>query len=212
MTNIIFTNPEYRRMAFKRKGHRAVYCASDLQVRKMVIAEYKGLPFNPYSLIAPSAIWNPQPTPEPLPTMLNPTDPPVPDPFTLLASTPALTPSPSTKPYPPPPPLTLNEVARHVIGNDFLDFGDPDHLALIRLSGDTLMYLLAVLADDYHHTELRPPNMVINTRNASCIDPAMKLRDQLDFLHCSLLLITNSPTLRTYEEIVELATSAPPAT
>ena len=74
------------------------------------------------------------------------------------------------------------------------------------------MNLLAVLADDYHHTELRPPNMVINTRNASCIDPAMKLRDQLDFLHHSLLFITNSPTLRTYEEIVELATSAPPAT
>ena len=63
MTNIIFTNPEYRRMAFKRKGHRAIYCASDLQVRKMVIAEYKGLPFNPESLVAPSAILNPQPTP-----------------------------------------------------------------------------------------------------------------------------------------------------
>lgn len=208
MTNIIFTNPEYRRMAFKRKGHRTVYCASDLQVRKMVIKEYKELPFNPDSLTAPSAILDPQPTPALLPTFLNSADPPVPGPFTLLASTPAL--SESTKPDPLPPPRDLNEVARRVIGNDFLDFGDPDHLALIRLSGDTFMNLLTTLADDYYHTELRPPNMVINTRNATCI-PAMKLQDQLDFLAHSLRIITDHPTLRTYEEIVALAEEPAPS-
>ena len=195
MTNIIFTNPEYRRMAFKRKGHRTVYCASDLQVRKMVLKEYNDLPFDPGSLATPSSILNPQPIPKP-----HPTDPPVPDPFTTLASTP----TPMPKPSPPPPPLTLNEVARSVLRNQFIDFGDPDHLALIRLSGSTLMRLLTALAEDHYHTELRPPNMVINTRNASCI-PVMKLQDQLDFLAHSLRIITDHPTLRTYEEIVALA-------
>lgn len=190
MTNIIFTNPEYRRMAFKRKGHRTVYCASDLQVRKMVLKEYNDLPFDPGSLATPSSILNPQPIPA---------DPPVPDPFTTLASTP----TPMPKPSPPPPPLTLNEVARSVLRNQFIDFGDPDHLALIRLSGSTLMRLLTALAEDHYHTELRPPNMVINTRNASCI-PVMKLQDQLDFLAHSLRIITDHPTLRTYEEIVAL--------
>lgn len=192
MTNIIFTNPEYRRMAFKRKGHRTVYCASDLQVRKTVLKEYNDLPFDPDSLVTPSSIFNPQPTPKP-----RPADPSVPDPFTALAST------PMPKPGPPPPPLTLNEVARSVLRNQFIDFGDPDHLALIRLSGSALMRLLAALAEDHYHTELRPPNMVINTRNASCI-PVMKLQDQLDFLAHSLRIITDHPTLRTYEEIVAL--------
>ena len=188
MTNIIFTNPEYRRMAFKRKGHRTVYCASDLQVRKMVLKEYNDLPFDPDSLVTPSSILNPQPIPA---------GPPVPDPFTTLAS------MPMPKPDLLPPPLTLNEVARSVLRNQFIDFGDPDHLALIRLSGSALMRLLTALAEDHYHTELRPPNMVINTRNASCI-PVMKLQDQLDFLAHSLRIITDHPTLRTYEEIVAL--------
>ena len=200
MTNIIFTNPEYRRMAFKRKGHRTVYCASDLQVRKTIIKEYIELPFDPDSLVTPSSIFNPQPTPKP-----RPADPSVPDPFTALAST------PMPKPGPPPPPLTLNEVASSVLRNQFIDFGDPDHLALIRLSGSTLMRLITALAEDHYHTELRPPNMVINTRNATCI-PAMNLQDQLDFLAHSLCIITDHPTLRIYEEIVALAEEPAPST
>ena len=193
MTNIIFTNPEYRRMAFKRKGHRTVYCASDLQVRKMVLKEYTELPFDPDSLATPSSILNPQPIPA---------GPPVPDPFTTLASIPTM--PTSNPPAIPSHPLTLNEVARSVLRNQFIDFGDPDHLALIRLSGSALMRLLAALAEDHYHTELRPPNMVINTRNASCI-PVMKLQDQLDFLAHSLRIIIDHTTLRTYEEIVALA-------
>ena len=204
MTNIIFTNPEYRRMAFKRKGHRTVYCASDLQVRKLVLKEYNDLPFDPDSLATPSSILNPQPIPKP-----HPADPPVPDPFTTLASIPTM--PTSNPPAIPSHPLTLNEVARSVLRNLFIDFGDPDHLALIRLSGSALMRLLAALAEDHYHTELRPPNMVINTRNATCI-PAMKLQDQLDFLAHSLCIITDHPTLRTYEEIVTLAETGIPVT
>ena len=205
MTNIIFTNPEYRKLAFKRKGHRTTYCAADLQVRKMVINEYKTLPFNPDSLVTPSSILNPQPTPAPLPTVLNPTDPPVPDPFAPISFTPT-----THLPTPEPPPLTLNEVARRVLRNQFIDFGDPDHLALIRISGDTFMHLLAVLADGYHHTEIRLPNMLMDTSKVVFIHTSMTLRDQLDFLDKSLSDRTITPSypavpLRTYEEIVALS-------
>lgn len=207
MTNIIFTNPEYRKLAFKRKGHRTVYCAVDLQVRKMVIKEYKELPFNPDSLATPSSILNPQPTPEPLPTILLPTDPPVPDPFSPIAFKPV---PPASTPEPEPPPLTLHEVARRVLRNQFIDFGDPDHLALIRLRGDAFMDLLTSLAGDYHHLEIRLPNMLMDTRKVTFIHTSMILREQLDFLNESLSDRTITPSslsipLRTYEEIVALA-------
>ena len=171
MTNIIFTNPEYRELAFKRKGSRSLH-PSDQQVRKMVISEYQNLSFDPDVIAAPS-----------------------------YRQTNKL--------------ITIHEVARRVVENDFINFGDPDHLALIRLSGSILMRLLSVLAA--HRTELRLPNILVDTQKAVYVDSSMTLTDQLQFLTHALMFTPYGyssayPPLRTYEEIVELATSAPPPT
>ena len=112
-------------------------------------------------------------------------------------------------PYiPAPPPITLHDVARGVLRIQFIDFGDPDHLALIRLDGLVLMKLLPILARREHHTEIRLPNTIIDTRAITM--KALDLQDQLGFLDQYLPLAgLTRPPLRTYDEIVELATSAP---
>ena len=170
MTNIIFTNPEYRELAFRRKGSRSLH-PSDQQVRKMVIKEYQNLSFDPDVIAAPS-----------------------------YRQTNNL--------------VTIHEVARRVIENDFINFGDPDHLALIRLSGSILMRLLSVLSA--HHTELRLPNILVDTQKAVFVDSSMTLTDQLKFLTHALMFTPYGyssayPPIRTYEEIVALAEEPAPS-
>ena len=102
--------------------------------------------------------------------------------------------------------LTLHDVARRVLRNQFIDFGDPDHLALIRLDGLVLMKLIPILTRRDHHTEIRLPNFVLDFRDLTT--ETLTLREQLDFLnqHLPLANLTRPP-LRTYEEIVELSTA-----
>lgn len=159
MTNIIFTNPEYRELAFRRKGSRSLH-PSDQQVRKTVIKEYQNLSFDPYVIAAPS-----------------------------YRQTNNL--------------VTIHEVARRVIENDFINFGDPDHLALIRLDGLVLMKLVAILASARYRIEFRLPNFIRTYRKLAWVQPT--LQEQLDFLNQRLPLVNlTRPPLRTYEEIVAL--------
>ena len=99
--------------------------------------------------------------------------------------------------------LTLHDVARRVLRNQFVDIGDPDHLALIRLDGLVLMKLIPILTRRDHHTEIRLPNTIIDTRAITL--RSLDLQDQLDFLNQYLPLTDlTRPPLRTYEEIVAL--------
>ena len=175
MTPIIFTHPEYRTLAFKRSGIKNLH-PFDKQLRGKIIREYEDLPFDPDSLIAPSSLHKRR------------------SPAEASAEASALQPNP----------LTLNEVASGVLRNQFIDFGDPDHLALIRLDGLVLMKLVAILARREHHTEIRLPNFVLDFRDLTT--ETLTLREQLDFLnqHIPLTCLTRPP-LRTYEEIVDIA-------
>ena len=98
---------------------------------------------------------------------------------------------------PSPPITTLHDVARSVLRNQFVDFGDPDHLALIRLSGWNV-YILGTLV------KIDPPNNVIFKPGApvQTLDLARQLKLVNTVFHH---FRPNSPPLRTYEEIVALA-------
>ena len=103
-----------------------------------------------------------------------------------------------------PNPPTLHDVARSVLRNQFIDFGDPDHLALIRLDGLVLMKLVAILARREHRIEFRLPNFIHTYRKLAWVQPT--LQKQLDFLNQHLPLVNlTRPPLRIYEEIVTLA-------
>ena len=124
------------------------------------------------------------------------------DPDSLVApSSEHFTPHPYLPPHHPPF-LTLRDVARSVLRNDFVDIGDPDHLALIRLDGLVLMKIVPRLAQ--HRIEFRLPNFVLDFR--ALTTETLTLREQLDFLnrHIPLTRLTRPP-LRTYEEIVALS-------
>ena len=141
-----------------------------------VIETYKNLSFSPDSLIAPSSLRDSSST----------------DPMSLH------------DPSPPPSITTLHDVARDVLRNQFIDFGDPDHLALIRLSGWNV-YILGT------KVKIIPPNKVILEPGANPVE--LCLAHQLWFIQSRARYFRHdSPPIRTYEEIVELATSAPPAT
>ena len=84
------------------------------------------------------------------------------------------------------------------------DFGDPDHLALIRLDGLVLMKLVAILARREHRTEIRLPNFVLDFRDLTT--RTLTLQEQIDFLNQYISLVNlTRPPLRTYDEIVALA-------
>lgn len=108
-----------------------------------------------------------------------------------------------------PNPPTLHDVARSVLRNQFIDFGDPDHLALIRLDGLVLMKLVAILTRRDHHTEIRLPNFVLDFRDLTT--RTLTLQEQIDFLNQYISLVNlTRPPLRTYEEIVALAETTYP--
>ena len=126
------------------------------------------------------------------------------DPDSLVApSSEHFTPHPYLPPRHPPL-LTLRDVARSVLRNDFVDIGDPDHLALIRMDGLVLMKLVPILASGRFRVEFRIPNFIHNYRELTW--ETLTLREQLDFLnrHIPLTRLTRPP-LRTYEEIVALS-------
>lgn len=107
---------------------------------------------------------------------------------------------------------TLSDLARHVVANDYVDFSDPDHLALLRISGETMMMVLQVMARTAK-LGLNPPNLVVKLNRMAKNEAPLSLCEQVDLVrsardHFAFRL----HPMRTYEEIVELATSAPPAT
>ena len=101
------------------------------------------------------------------------------------------------EPNPSLPLLTLNKVARDVLRNQFVDFGNPDHLALIRLSGWNV-YILGTLV------KIVPPNKVVFKPGTDPV--ALYLAHQLWFIRSrSHHFRPNSPPIRTYKEIVALS-------
>ena len=145
---------DYRR----RTGDQSKY---SFDLISNVIETYKNLPFDPFSLVAPSSLRD------------------------------------SSEPDPSLSPLTLNEVARGVLRNQFVDFGDPDHLALIRLGGWNV-YILGTLV------KIVPPNKVVFKPGTDPV--ALYLAHQLWFIRSrSHHFRPNSPPIRTYEEIVALS-------